>query len=122
MRLLWKQQGFFPYMTIIMPDFGKEDFYEEIEAEAELVREFLEDDYDGLNGLLLVSRALEGGLQISLEEEVPYYSHIYQDTGLPVICAGSPAVAVPGEAYVLICGPVTGLRSAVCRRIRSIWI
>ena len=80
-------------MTIIMPDFGKEDFYEEIEAEAELVREFLEGDYDGLNGLLLVSRALEGGLQISLEEEVPYYSHIYQDTGLPVICAGSPAVA-----------------------------
>lgn len=56
MRLLWKQQGFFPYMTIIMPDFGKEDFYEEIEAEAELVREFLEGDYDGLNGLLLVSR------------------------------------------------------------------
>lgn len=96
-----------------MPDFGKEDFYEEIEAEAELVREFLEGDYDGLNGLLLVSRALEGGLQISLEEEVPYYSHIYQDTGLPVICAGSRLLRVPGEAYVLICGPVTGLRSAV---------
>lgn len=52
MRLLWKQQGFFPYMTIIMPDFGKEDFYEEIEAEAELVREFLEGDYDGLNAIL----------------------------------------------------------------------
>lgn len=94
MRLLWKQQEFRPHMTIIMPDFGKEDFYEEIEAEADLAREFLEDDYEGLNGLLLVSRTLEeGGLQISLEEEVPYYSHIYQDTGLPVICAGSPADA-----------------------------
>lgn len=94
MRLLWKQQGFCPRMTVILPDFGKEDFYGEIEAEAELIREFLENDYEGLNGLLLVSRALEGGgLQISLEEEVPYYSHIYQDTGLPVICAGSPAGA-----------------------------
>lgn len=94
MRLLWKQQEFCPYMTVIMPDFGKEDFYEEIEAEADVLREFLEDDYNGLNGLLLVSRALEGGsLRISLEEEVPYYSHIYQDTGLPVICAGSPAGA-----------------------------
>lgn len=95
MRILWKQQEFYPCMTLIMPDFGKEDFYEEMEAEAELVREFLENGYDGLNGLLLVSRALEGGsLQISLEEEIPYYSHIYQDTGLPVICAGSPAGAV----------------------------
>lgn len=47
-------------MTIIMPDFGKEDFYEEIEAEAELVREFLEGDYDGLNGLLLVSPGAGG--------------------------------------------------------------
>ena len=114
MRLLWKQQGFFPYMTIIMPDFGKEDFYEEIEAEAELVREFLEGDYDGLNGLLLVSRALEKlGYAVNTPSRI-------RDSRSSVQAAR--LLRVPGEAYVLICGPVTGLRSAVCRRIRSIWI
>lgn len=92
MRLFWKGQKSYRSMIVVMPDFGKEDFYEEIGEEADCLRAFLGEDYGGLNGLLLISRILEKeGMQISLEEEVPYYAHIYQDTGLPVICGGTAA-------------------------------
>lgn len=90
MRLFWKEQKSCRSMIVVMPDFGKEDFYEEIGEEADCLRQFLGEDYGALNGLLLISRVLENEeIQISLEEEVPYYAHIYQDTGLPVICAGT---------------------------------
>ena len=56
MRLFWKEQKSCRSMIVVMPDFGKEDFYEEIGEEADCLRQFLGEDYGALNGLLLISR------------------------------------------------------------------
>lgn len=45
MRLFWKEQKSCRSMIVVMPDFGKEDFYEEIGEEADCLRQFLGEDY-----------------------------------------------------------------------------
>lgn len=79
------------HMILILPDFGNDTEKRELEAEMDFLEEFLETDYDGLNGLLLISRALEsyGSRSLFLEESVPYFRRIYRETGLVTGCAGS---------------------------------
>ncbi len=89
---LLRRQGLCQRLTLLLPDCGRENGWEELEAECRLAEEILEDSYEGLNGLLLISRALEGWRgSVELRENFPYFQHIYEETGLLTICTGEPA-------------------------------
>lgn len=87
------------HMILILPDFGKDTEKRELEAETAFLEEFLQTGYDGLNGLLLISRALEGygSRSLFLEESVPYFRRIYRETGLVTGCAGFLQEELPPE-------------------------
>lgn len=89
-------------MILILPDFGRDQEWRELEEETAFLEEFLQGDYDGLNGLLVVSKALEGcgSRSLFLEDRIPYFRRIYQETGLVAVCAGSLREDMrPGEAH-----------------------
>lgn len=89
MKRFYREQPVRENMIVLLPDLGEEEPERKLMRQEQWMQEFLGEDYGELNGLLLVSTALpESSGSIPVTESFAYYRHIYQDTGLPVICAG----------------------------------
>ena len=101
LRRIRRMQPFCPHMTVILPDFGEGDRGRELEKELFFLEDFLQEDYEGRNSLLLISRALEesGPVgELPLMEVSPYCERIYLETGLVTRCAGEWRGAGPGKS------------------------
>ena len=118
---LLRRQGLCQRMTLILPDFGREDGWEELEAECRLAEEILGEAYEGLNGLLLVSAGLEGWKgSVELREKSPYFRHIYEETGLLTICTGELGAGLGpgGRAGNAAALHSASIRSHICMDLR----
>ena len=89
---LWQQEAFCPNLILVPPEPEGVGPDEKMENGTRWIREVLQNGYERLNGLLVLDGALAGSAaSISLMDRHSYYQEIYEDTGLPAVCAGSLA-------------------------------